>query len=203
MQAINNLEWSPPTDVKTKNGIRRLRTAPPSDGFWAMWKAQKKNLQGDGYTVAKDDVTGGFVVKHWASPDAHGTFPASQETLDHPAVRALTSTFEGSVARERPRDYPNRPLPEVYPEDYDDHTTPMYPPSRDHQRPLDGHPNAVAKSPWEFRPELPPQGYRGMAPRDRFEFKLKQAAVEALETEMVSREGLIDVMREIAMMLKS
>lgn len=161
------MNWSEFVEVKTRNGIRNLRTAEPSEQFWDAWKSNKKACQDNGFTVGKDEKTNKFVVKHWCDPEAWGE--VSEPMRSHPAVQAVSDAFPGSQVRERAL--------------------------RDHQAP-------VKAQPWDFRPELPPQGYRGMSPKQRFEFKLKCAIIDALETEMVSRPELIAAMAQMSAELK-
>lgn len=59
------LNWSDPKRVNTRNGERDLRTAPPNETFWSLWKSQKAELKNNGYSVTMSN--GSWVVQHWGT----------------------------------------------------------------------------------------------------------------------------------------
>lgn len=187
----HTIQWDNPVEVKTKNGLRILRRGDPSEAFWTAWKTNKKGLQAAGYTVAKDDTTGQFVVKHWS--DAGGAQPPAQQY--HQAPQQQNNGFHHQAPPAAPMHQPMMPT-EV------EAILGAFPGSQVIQKPYEP-PAPVKSQPWDFKPELPPQGYRGMTPKQRFEFKLRAAAVEAIETELVSRDDLVEIMRGLAIQMQS
>jgi superfamily II DNA or RNA helicase len=79
------LVWSPPTVQNTKDGVRNLRTATPTDEFWSVWRRSKEGLKSKGYSVSKLVTGGEWQVCHWQVPTASPT--ASQITpLERPVA---------------------------------------------------------------------------------------------------------------------
>lgn len=80
-----NLIWSPPTVQNTKNGVRNLRTASPTEEFWAAWRRSKEGLKSKGYSVSRLVAGGDWQVCHWQVPTAS---PASSEitVLERPVA---------------------------------------------------------------------------------------------------------------------
>jgi superfamily II DNA or RNA helicase len=64
------LVWSPPTVQNTKDGVRNLRTATPTDEFWSVWRRSKEGLKSKGYSVSKLVTGGDWQVCHWQVPTA-------------------------------------------------------------------------------------------------------------------------------------
>lgn len=79
------LIWSPPTVQNTKNGVRNLRTASPTEEFWAAWRRSKDGLKSKGYSVSRLVAGGDWQVCHWQVPTAS---PASSEitVLERPVA---------------------------------------------------------------------------------------------------------------------
>jgi len=79
------LIWSPPTVQNTKNGVRNLRTASPTEEFWAAWRRSKEGLKSKGYSVSRLVAGGDWQVCHWQMPTAS---PASSEitVLERPVA---------------------------------------------------------------------------------------------------------------------
>lgn len=79
------LIWSPPTVQNTKNGVRNLRTASPTEEFWAAWRRSKEGLKSKGYSVSRLVAGGDWQVCHWQVPTAS---PASSEitVLERPVA---------------------------------------------------------------------------------------------------------------------
>jgi hypothetical protein len=59
------LQWSPPTVQNTAGGVRNLRTAVPTEEFWAVWRRSKEGLKSKGYSVSKLVAGGDWQVCHW------------------------------------------------------------------------------------------------------------------------------------------
>lgn len=80
-----NLIWSPPTVQNTKSGVRNLRTASPTEEFWAAWRRSKEGLKSKGYSVSRLVAGGDWQVCHWQVPTAS---PASSEitVLERPVA---------------------------------------------------------------------------------------------------------------------
>jgi hypothetical protein len=62
---LNSLEWSNPVEVQTKNGLRHLQKAEPTEDFWGAWKSSKELLRGAGISLSKDRVTQKWEVCWW------------------------------------------------------------------------------------------------------------------------------------------
>ena len=93
-----NLVWSAPTVQNTPGGVRNLRTAAPTEEFWAVWRRSKEGLKSKGYSVSKLVTGGDWQVCHWqipaASPAAAQIVPLERPTpLSHP---------EGLLAYQKP-----------------------------------------------------------------------------------------------------
>ena len=92
------LVWSAPTVQNTKDGVRNLRTATPTEEFWSVWRRSKEGLKSKGYSVSKLVTGGEWQVCHWQVPTASPA--ASQITpLERPV--ALTRP-EGLLDYQRP-----------------------------------------------------------------------------------------------------
>lgn len=101
------LQWSAPRTLETRAGLRVLRTATPTEAFWAEWRANKDPIKAKGYSVA--NRAGVWEVAHWAAPVA-APAPADVPTpnkvepvsIDEsrllpyqvPAVRAIVSALQ-------------------------------------------------------------------------------------------------------------
>lgn len=48
------LKWSAPRRVETRQGLRNLRTAAPTDAFWAAWRSDKAALKDAGVSCGKN-----------------------------------------------------------------------------------------------------------------------------------------------------
>jgi len=85
MSSEFNLIWSPPTVQNTKSGVRSLRTASPTEEFWAAWRRSKEGLKSKGYSVSRLVAGGDWQVCHWQVPTAS---PASSEitVLERPVA---------------------------------------------------------------------------------------------------------------------
>ena len=88
------LQWSAPTVQNTKDGVRNLRTATPTEEFWAVWRRSKEGLKSKGYSVSKLVTGGEWQVCHWqvptASPAASQITPLERPVaLSHQCLSAL------------------------------------------------------------------------------------------------------------------
>ena len=63
------LTWGEPAIVNTKEGVRSLRTSPPTDAFWRAWRGNKDGLKAKGFTVTRP-LNGDWMVGHWTTPSA-------------------------------------------------------------------------------------------------------------------------------------
>ncbi len=66
---LDNIPWSAPKRINTSRGPRILRTAPATQEFWALWRAQKAKLQAAGIGCGKTP-SGEWQVCHWAEDTA-------------------------------------------------------------------------------------------------------------------------------------
>lgn len=64
-RTIMDLQWSEGKRVNTKHGPRILRTAAPTDAFWAAWRSNKDSMKRQGYSCGRDDRTGEWQVCLW------------------------------------------------------------------------------------------------------------------------------------------
>lgn len=58
------LPWSESKRLSTVYGLRDVRTAAATDGFWTLWRANREALKGAGISVKKDDARG-WLVNWW------------------------------------------------------------------------------------------------------------------------------------------
>ena len=93
-----NLVWSAPTVQNTKNGVRNLRTAIPTEEFWSAWRRSKEGLKSKGYSVSRLVAGGDWQVCHWQVPTAS---PASAEITALERPTALNRP-EGLLDYQRP-----------------------------------------------------------------------------------------------------
>jgi superfamily II DNA or RNA helicase len=92
------LQWSAPTVRNTREGVRNLRIATPTEEFWSAWRRSKEGLKSKGYSVSKLVTGGDWQVCHWQVPTASPA--ASQITpLERPV--ALTRP-EGLLDYQQP-----------------------------------------------------------------------------------------------------
>ena len=92
------LVWSAPTVQNTKDGVRNLRTATPTDEFWSVWRRSKEGLKSKGYSVSKLVTGGEWQVCHWQVPTAS---PAAAQITPLERPVALTRP-EGLLDYQRP-----------------------------------------------------------------------------------------------------
>jgi superfamily II DNA or RNA helicase len=76
-----NLVWSAPTVQNTKNGVRNLRTAVPTEEFWSAWRRSKEGLKAKGYSVSRLAAGGDWQVCHWQIPTPSPTAPEAPPPL--------------------------------------------------------------------------------------------------------------------------
>jgi hypothetical protein len=69
MTAEYGLTWGEPRIVNTKEGVRSLRTSPPTDAFWRAWRGNKEGLKSKGFTVTRS-TSGDWEVGHWTTPSS-------------------------------------------------------------------------------------------------------------------------------------
>lgn len=87
--AINSmLEWSQEREVPTKYGPRLVRSADPSEAFWALWRVSQRDLKDAGYSVSQ--YQGKWQVSHWRKLD-HATVASRQ--ANEAASRAADSSI--------------------------------------------------------------------------------------------------------------
>lgn len=97
------LIWTAGRWLDTCNGERFLRTAPATKAFWAAWRADKIDLQDLGFSPAKDQDTGAWVINHWGRVDAPlpviviEAEAASQETLRSVIIHHLSKVSEAQL----------------------------------------------------------------------------------------------------------
>ena len=71
-------KFGPPKAVNTARGPRLLRTAEPTQAFWAAWREQKAAIKSNGYGVGKDRNTGRWILSHWGEEKSHGEKQAAK-----------------------------------------------------------------------------------------------------------------------------
>lgn len=62
-----DLKFSEPHRLDTRRGRRMLRTAAPTEQFWAAWRADKDALKAAGFGVGK--FGGAWQVQLWSGPN--------------------------------------------------------------------------------------------------------------------------------------
>jgi superfamily II DNA or RNA helicase len=67
LDLITLLPWSAPKTVSTARGERLLRTATPTDTFWAAWRDHSESLRAAGISPSKQD--GEWAVCWWTALD--------------------------------------------------------------------------------------------------------------------------------------
>ena len=60
--------WSKPREMRTKLGVRILRTAEPTKNFWDAWRTSKEALKAAGIACSKNDA-GQWQIAWWAQLD--------------------------------------------------------------------------------------------------------------------------------------
>jgi len=60
-----DLQWSEWSRIDTANGVKRVRTAPATTGFWVDWRANKEALEATGLSI-RQDWLGKWQVVHTA-----------------------------------------------------------------------------------------------------------------------------------------
>lgn len=68
MDILSLLSWGAPREVQTKNGLRVLRKAQPTESFWAAWKSHGDELKAAGISPGRDRETGCWEVCWWSKP---------------------------------------------------------------------------------------------------------------------------------------
>lgn len=67
------LAWSKPQEVNTSQGLRLLRKAAATEGFWVRWRADKEALKAAGISVGRDKATNAWTACWWqAAPTPVG-----------------------------------------------------------------------------------------------------------------------------------
>jgi len=54
MSAEFGLNWGEPRIVNTREGVRSLRSSPPTDALWRAWWGNKDGLKSKGFSVARN-----------------------------------------------------------------------------------------------------------------------------------------------------
>ncbi|NBO53409.1 MAG: hypothetical protein EBU84_02190 [Actinobacteria bacterium] len=81
-----SLAWGEPQIVKTKEGIRSLRKAPPTDAFWTAWRSGKEGLKAKGFSVVK--AGSAWEVCHWQIPTQAPSDPLPVHQEPSPLLNA-------------------------------------------------------------------------------------------------------------------
>jgi hypothetical protein len=63
MKEIDELKWSAPKEVQTRNGPCLVKAAPPSEAFWNLYREHKEELQSAGFSISK--FGGDWAVNWW------------------------------------------------------------------------------------------------------------------------------------------
>ena len=82
--------WGEPKKVSTNQGPRILRTAPASEKFSALWKADKEACRAAGLGWGKDRMTAAWQIQWWAKD----TSEASRVNEAVATSRATDAAFE-------------------------------------------------------------------------------------------------------------
>lgn len=99
------LQWGEPKVVNTRKGLRVLRSALPTSGFWAEWRRNKEGMKSKGYSLGRRGPD--WEVLHWGIPTSAPEEPEEkpvQKTIPWvdpkgllpyqvPAVRSLVSSL--------------------------------------------------------------------------------------------------------------
>jgi hypothetical protein len=97
------LPWSAPKEVKTKLGDRLLRTAPATESFWAIWRANKETLKAAGISCGMVPGSDQWQVCWWQTQD-----PAEQATQlpERPVTLAVSRAADASAGELELEDFP-------------------------------------------------------------------------------------------------
>ena len=60
------LQWGEAKIVNTREGIREVKSASPTQAFWAEWRSKKEGMKSKGFSVSQHD--GNWQVSHWSTP---------------------------------------------------------------------------------------------------------------------------------------
>ena len=91
------LPWGAPKRCNTRNGPRDLRTATPTQNFWALWRANKEALKTAGIAVNQTD--GNWVVQWWSAVGTAEQIAVQQAVQARRAadVQAVTAAATGAT----------------------------------------------------------------------------------------------------------
>jgi superfamily II DNA or RNA helicase len=86
MQEIDTLNWSTPKQVNTRNGPCLVKTAPPSEGFWNLYREHKEALQSAGFSISK---FGGEWAVNWWMRGTEFLYPHIVEDIQSESLEPL------------------------------------------------------------------------------------------------------------------
>ena len=64
LELMEQVKWSKPKPVQTREGLRNVQTAPLPDGFWGIWKLYKEQLKKQGISPSK--YNGNWELNKWS-----------------------------------------------------------------------------------------------------------------------------------------
>lgn len=82
-ETIANLNWSEERVINTRNGPTKMKSAPPSEQFWEVYKEHKQTLSDAGFSISK--FGGSWAVNWWSKQDKF-LMPLTNEEEPEPVV---------------------------------------------------------------------------------------------------------------------
>jgi superfamily II DNA or RNA helicase len=66
IKTMYELKWGEAKIVNTREGIREVKSATPTQAFWAEWRNRKEGMKSKGFSVSQNN--GNWQVSHWSTP---------------------------------------------------------------------------------------------------------------------------------------